>query len=320
MNLKLIFSCLALFSALHIAKGQDKIITNQHDTISCRILSISQTYINYEQKTDNLSAVGKFIPIEQVLEYYRSSQPQEIAPYYRNYRISLPPPKPLVIGLQAGGTSLLASTSGAEKKLQDAGIPRSQAKDYFKQRKQGFHVSADVHYLIEDFFGLGLKYSLFTSSTDMEFTVKANDYYLPIYFSLGEKEKLYVNYIGPSVIFQQWLDKNHKFRLVEELSSGYTHYREEIRFDPYLSIFSYANNNNLNTLIEGSSWGANVGLSFEYYLVPWLSIGANANLFSSSIKEIDVSTENTSTSIKLNKKDYENLFRLDYSIGLRFHF
>ncbi|MDR3219811.1 MAG: hypothetical protein LBU22_12700 [Dysgonamonadaceae bacterium] len=320
MKLKLIFSCLALFSALHIATGQDKIITNQHDTILCRILLISQTHINYEQMEDNQYAVGKFIPIEQVLAYYRNSQSQKINPNYKRDRRFSRPTKPWVIGLQAGGTSLLASTSGAENEMQDAGISQSQAEDYFKQLKHGFHVSVDVHYLIKDFFGLGLKYSLFTSSSDMEFLVRNNDYYLPIYFSLGEKEKLYVNYIGPSVIFQQWLDKKHKFRLVEELSVGYTHYREEIRIDPYLSTLTSGNSINYNALLEGSSWGADAGLSFEYYPVSWLSIGANANLFSATIKEIDMSTENRTESVELNKKDYENLFRLDYAVGVRFHF
>jgi hypothetical protein len=120
--MKLIFSCLALFFALHIAKAQDKIITNQQDTILCRILSISQTYINYEQKEDKQYVIGKFIPIEQVLEYYRSSPSQEIKPYYKNARRFPKSAKPWVIGLQAGGTSLLASSADAEKEMQDIGI------------------------------------------------------------------------------------------------------------------------------------------------------------------------------------------------------
>ena len=61
---------LALAIPLQIATGQDRIITIWHDTIHCRILSVSENHIHYEQKVDGYM-VGRFMPTEQVLSPLR---------------------------------------------------------------------------------------------------------------------------------------------------------------------------------------------------------------------------------------------------------
>ena len=66
---KKVFVLFILFlftSSLHFISAQDKIITIQNDTIHCRILSVSPTYIQYEQTAENGFVTGKFIPTEQV--------------------------------------------------------------------------------------------------------------------------------------------------------------------------------------------------------------------------------------------------------------
>ena len=91
---KIIFSFL-IFLPLQIVSGQDKIITIQNDTILCRIVSVSSTHIQYEQKDENQNIVGKFIPTEEVLEYFRSAQSSEIASNYQTY---MPKPKKHYLG------------------------------------------------------------------------------------------------------------------------------------------------------------------------------------------------------------------------------
>ncbi|MDR1182470.1 MAG: hypothetical protein LBL13_10885, partial [Bacteroidales bacterium] len=61
---------LALLFAFNRMNGQDRIITVNSDTIDCKILSISETHLNYEQ-SEGEHAVGKFIPVSQVLKYYK---------------------------------------------------------------------------------------------------------------------------------------------------------------------------------------------------------------------------------------------------------
>ena len=72
---------LLLLIPLQIISGQDQIITIQHDTIHCRIISITPAYIQYAQKAEDGNAEGKFISAEQVSTYLRALQPAEIDLY-----------------------------------------------------------------------------------------------------------------------------------------------------------------------------------------------------------------------------------------------
>ena len=90
--MKKIIISLLIFIPLQIVSGQDKIITIEHDTIHCRIISVSPIHIQYEQKTENGNTTGIYIPAEQVLVYLRSPQPAEINPYDQTDRQK---PKPI---------------------------------------------------------------------------------------------------------------------------------------------------------------------------------------------------------------------------------
>lgn len=56
------------------AKAQDRIISINHDTIRCSIVSISNERIMYELKNKDGSRTGKFMNLSQVAEYTRSPQ------------------------------------------------------------------------------------------------------------------------------------------------------------------------------------------------------------------------------------------------------
>ena len=326
MNKQKVITGFILLLAFTYAKGQDRIITMQNDTVFCRIVSILQNHIRYEQKIDNGNTMGKFIPIDQVREYYLGSKRQEIpfTPSLLKSKRSKEPFDRWRVGIQGGGAYLLASTTRSKQAMQNMGIPKTQVNEYHKQLRNGMNVGADIHYLITPFCGVGIRYSLFTTSIQMDLTVKEDDYYtsIPIYYVMGLKEKIYMNYIGPSVVFQLGLDKNRKFKLSQELSLGYATYRDEERFDPYKYLFLARTNGfpMYNILTEGNTLGGNIKSAFEYYPLPWLSIEANIGIFSAAFRSVKISTNETSITQDLGKDDYLNMSRFDYSIGIRFHF
>jgi len=303
-----------LFLPLQILMGQDKIITIQQDAISCRIISTSSTHIQYEQNMNGYM-VGKFILTEQVSEYYRSPQISEPKPYDLTSMHKLKTPKSerrWVIGIYPGRASMLASTTNDESEMVAMGIPRSQAQDYNKQRRHGWSLVGDIHYLFSDFFGLGAKYSFFSTSAHKEFTIKLFTHF-PQYYCLEMEERLYIHYAGPSVMFRQRLDANRKLQLTEAFSAGYVHYRDEIRIGSVEGL--------INGLAKSNTWGANVGLYFDYFPVPWLSVGVNTDFMYARLTKVDFSTKETTETIKYDKKDeYEYLTRLDYTFSIRFHF
>ena len=307
---KLIFSLL-LFLPLQIISGQDKIITIQQDTIHCRIVYVTPARIQYEQEAENGNMIGKFIPGEQVLEYYQNSQSVTLNPYYRTEKQKPNPLRHWMVGLQSGASFLIVS-SDDEYNLINRGMSQLQDEDFYKQLKRRWHLQGDIHYLLYDDFGLGVKYSFLTSSAQKDFVMKSNDDYLPSYVCVGIKEKQYIHYAGPSVIIRQWLGKDHQFLLNEVLSLGYVHYRDELRMD---ATFSFD-----NALLEGNTWGATFGISLEYFPVSWLSIGLNAGAMYSRLTKFSISDKESTQTVKLSNEYYQSLSRLDCSLGIRFHF
>jgi len=305
--MKKLMIVLLLLLPIPLVSGQDKIITIDNDTILCRIISIAPTSIQYEQKRENQQIVGKFIPAEQVLEYVRNVQSPEISPRYRTDKQAPKPLRHWLIGVQLGGASLLASSAKDETEMMNDGIPKSQAKDYCNQLKQGWSFSGDIHYLLSNYIGLGVKYSFFTSSVNKGFTIKIDEYY-PEYFALEINEKQYIQYAGPSVIFQQWLGRNRKFQLRETFSTGFVHYRDELR------MFGK------NALAERNTWGVTTCVSANYHPISWLSIGLNAGFMNAYLTKVDVSTKGGKHTLHFDNENYINLSRLDYSLSICFHF
>ena len=307
MNKQRFVTLLVLLLVFTYAKGQDKIITLQDDTFFCKIVSISQDYIQFTYKGEKSDVVGRFIAVEQVQEYYWDSQGK---PFDR-WRI----------GVQGGGAYLLSSFAKSKMDMEKNGILMSHIDKYHSQLRNGIYTDIDIHYLLTYFFGLGLKYSLFTTSAQLNCAVVDTDNNLPTYYFVNEKHKFYMNYIGPSIVFQHWLGKNHKFRINEELSVGYTLYRAEYRVNPHQYKFekygiTFAN----NMLTEGYALGGSIQAGFEYYPLSWLSIGANAGLSTAKFKTLKISNNEESISQKLDAIDHIDMSYLGYSISVRFHF
>jgi hypothetical protein len=299
---KFIFVGLTAFFFVGSVYGQDRIITAQRDTIWCKILSITSTNIHYEQTGKDKRTTGRFIPVEQVLEY--SEQVTKV------HREKQPLAHRWWTSVQFGGSYLLASTSDKESQLQYWGISNADAKDFYKRLRRGIHIGGDVYYFINQYVGFGAKYLYFYSSAKLNCAGNMGDGIN--YLITDMDDRIYVNYAGPSVIAQQWIGRNNRFRLTETAAVGFVHLREEIRSTQYP-----VSNNQLTT---GGTVGIKMEASFEYYPLSWLSVSANAGLFYSRFSSETTSDRNGSYTFTLDEDNEINVSRLDYSVGIRFHF
>lgn len=300
---KLFFFCIFSLLAV-IANAQDKIITVNKDTIECRIVSVGNERINYALKSANGYLLGQFIPIEQVLSY-------SYLPKSNSNSFSRRPERPWLFRFNPGGSWMPWLLEDVE-----------DTPNYRKKLSKGFHLNASGHYLFASFWGVGIQYSFFHSKTDGEFPLGYNN----IYIIASEKEKQYMNYIGPSMIFRHFLDKNKKFQLSGTLSGGMIFYRieEQLSFmfpDSYSSTYSKSTINTLNT---GSTFGATFGFSAEYYISPSISIGVGGDFLFGLLKEVDVkqkdSNKNSNTFKDAKLDNALKISRVDYSLGLSFYF
>jgi hypothetical protein len=294
--------------------GQDKIITISHDTIECKILSISSTHLNYEQ-TSGDHIVGKFIPVSEVAEYYKGSGRRNMLNVDNStVTLRLRPEsfrfRHWLAGVGSGGSYLTASTVEAENVLVNEGIPRNNAENYYTKFRNGVQVNANIHYLFDignDVLdmGIGLKYRYSSFSAQMDAMLTTQSY---VYLQYAINEKAYINYLGLSYILQHWLGQNRKFGLACEVSAGYVSFRDETRSEQY------------NFLGTGKTFGLNAGIIFAYYLFDYMSLNVDFNYFSAVLKRLNVSDGVSSIVVEFEKGKDNNLSHLNYSLGVRFHF
>jgi hypothetical protein len=281
--------------------SQDKIVTLNHDTIDCRINKVSHNTIYFDVITKGVRSSGK-LPLTSVLNYTISGNHR-----IQNDKITRGDPfERLRIGIGGGFGYLLASSEKSEELMVNMGLTADQAESYYKNLKTGIYGDADLTYLFNPDYGAGIKYKFFETTASLEGFFDPFDGVNLIYSTY--KEQIYVNYVGASFYYQQFIGRNKSFRLNSEVSFGMVNYRDEAEY-----INSYY-------LLTGKNIGMDTGLGLEYFLAKNLSAGANLSLFYSTIRKFKMTDGTNTVTIELDKDNYENLSRIELSFGIRFYF
>ena len=295
-------------------KAQDRIITMNHDSIHCTILSINNESIRYELKNRDGSVTGKFINLSQVAEYTRSVQ-------HENNREALKQKTFKPVNVQENQWCLGLNIGGSTMPWYFDNIQSTTAMpDYYNNLTTGFHINTSAHYMINSSLGLGAEYSFLVTSSSGSMSTQYNQ---SLFLMVYEKYRQYINYLGPSVLFVQHLDVQRKFTLSESFSGGLLFMRMEDQGTyPTVDNTGYTEVTN-NSLLTGNSLSAKLGLTAEYRLNRNLSVGLGGDYLWSLLKKASFETRgpnNTSSSTKNQKlPNAMNLSRIDYSLVLRFH-
>lgn len=248
--------------------AQDKIITNQSDTIYCRILSVSPTYILYEQKLEGNRVAGRQIYMNQVAVYYRDSKPGK-------QRLKIENPWVLSIGVGVGHLPFL---------LESVNMNTS---DTYKRIETGVQTGISSHYLLNQSMGIGMQYSFLLSNLNGNFITEI-DPQLPVFAYADLRETHYIHFAGPSLMFQQLVGAEKKFFLSETLSVGLLAYRGESQSAIELPSGSQNSMVIQNGLLEGVNVAANAGLTAGYYIQPNRMIGAGLEFMYGRISNANV--------------------------------
>ena len=253
-----IFVCLFLSVFVFLLKAQDKIITSKNDTIFCKIVTMNTSRIFYEQ-TDGNIITGKSIVLDDVVSYSR--QKETIAKQTQLTRSEIVerrqivPEKSIIFELSVGGATMPWLLGG---------VGNSEMDEAFGQLKKGLAVGVSVHNLFTSCIGFGFQYSFFGSGYRGD-SFQTIDPTYPIYMVGNIKSRQYVNYLGPSVLFQQFLGSNRKLKLSETLLGGLLSYRNEEQFSMAVpSSSSSYTTNAYNVLGNGLTIGRRFGCSVEY--------------------------------------------------------
>ncbi len=235
------------------------------------------------------------------------------------------------LNISGGLAYMLSGTQDAENTMVDWGFSQSAAKDYYNDIKLGWQGNADVHYMLNTYLGIGVKYSYFKTKNS-----KTDSYGVSLptisgydnYFTADMKESVFVNYIGPSVYAQKFIDNKNKWKMTGLISVGYAHYKNDgsarrafiripdtnsgelypITTDPYYEV--------LEACFIGNTVGVTAGAGVEYLINKHLGIGFDISYLGAFYKKLKET--NTNQEIDLDKS--ENVSRLDASLGIRAYF
>ena len=329
---KFLLSAILLFGLVYSANSQDKIITLNNDTIYCKITKISDYTIDFEVMSQGVKRSGrvdhnrifkyiiseKSVPVEQIesevnkeaLEKLLMDTPvnpenreRSKKPAEEKIKVKKEPFERFRFAMNGGFGYLLGSSKTAEEKMIALGLTDDQAKSYYKEMKSGICAGADLLFLINPDWGGGVKYKFYSTSADMEGFIDPGDGYNLYYGTFHER--IYVNFIGGEFLFRQFIGSRKTLKLNSACSIGLTKYRNEASF--FSSAF----------LLTGNNIGADLSLGLEYFISNHFSLGTELSLFYSSIRKMKLSDGITTTPVHLEKDNYENLSRLDLSIGIR---
>jgi len=298
---KRLLTAIFLSSLLPVGFSQDKIITVNNDTINCKISKISRNTIFFELTTGSVKSTGE-LPLRSVLNYTVSAQTPsaELKVSYTN------PFQRFRFGINCGPGYLLASSKEAEDYMTSQGMASDKARSYYRNLRWGLNANSDLTFLITPYLGAGIKYRFFNTANSVEGFFDPQDGVHLIYTTY--QEEIYVNFIGAMLYSEQFMGSGKSYKLNSTGSFGLATYRNEAG---YLNGYY---------LLTGKNFVTDVSVGFEYFINSWVSAGADLSAFFGSIRKMKITDGSTTTTVDLDKDNYENLIRLDLSIGVRLYF
>jgi len=290
--------------------SQDWVVLNSGDTVKCTITKVTEKYLYYSQSYNGVSAKGKIIK-SNINEWryilQNTEQEQIVAP---------PPPeineKPEFTerfrgSVQGGFAYLTGSTGDAEKSLQSQGASEADTKSYYTNLKTGYQGNVSVYYRISKDLWLGANYQGFYTSAKMMTSMNMDGMSNYSYYYGEVGERYFANFAGASIFSSSRFGANKQFGINSAFAIGPVFYRDEAELL------------NQQILIQGTTIGTDLLLGLEYFVKPRLSVSVGTSLFISTIKKITVTTASSSDEVSLEKKNYENLSRLNISAGIVYY-
>jgi len=278
---------LILFGSL--VSAQDLILTLRGDSINAKITQENATKIFFTYKRER--------------EFVRTSLPKHLVKTFRYgyFRVAEVPADDPVLNqiLPRFRGGVYGGWSNRFFRVPDN--PSPEIVDYIYGLKRGYHYGADVASYFTEGLGFGLRYSASRYGNEDDLTLIYAD---------GTSEtgtvsdKIAIHYVGPFFSTRIYsVNKQNCF--VMNFGAGYIHYRNEgVAIDPLL--------------IQGNTFGIGWDFAYDIGIAKNMALGIQASFVFGKLKEFNYSYRGQTETIKLNPGDYDNLSRIDLSLGLRF--
>ena len=285
---------LILFLLIIIANSiysQDLIVTNDGDSINCKITKIraNNVYFTFKHKNEIRNTMLHLSNIEDFRYHY-----YYISDFYEDDIIGYDNFQRLKFAINGGYSYRIG-------RLHED-IP-SDLKNYFKELKSGYHFGGDITYYFTEFIGVGGKCSIFKSSNSIDGEIVMTVAGITRNGKMSDNET--ITFIGP-LFSNRFLNRNKSNALFTNVSLGYLGY-----LDNMVLIDKYQ--------IKGNTVGFAFDIGYDIGLSKNFSVGFQFSLLLGSLSKYSLNDGMRIETVELEKDNYENLSRIDFSIGLRFH-
>jgi hypothetical protein len=266
-------------------KAQDLIITNEGDTLNCKITKIKDDFIYFTFKHKE-EIRNTLIPISGVKYYESNHYSYPLVPSNRLIHQPFPHYRAAING---GWSYMTAQTSND--------VP-SEFEDFVEELKSGWNCGADFTYYFSKSFGIGAAYDNFRSKNQMDLYLYNNGTVLKTYLS----SDISVYFIGP-YFSSRILDSSMKNNLFFNFGFGY---------------LGYKNNTSLvqDYTIKGNSLGFRLDCGYDINLFNNFALGLELTYTLGEISKYDISYGNAITTTYDDEE--ENISHINLTIGLRY--
>ncbi len=270
--------------------AQDLIVTNDGDSIHCKITKIKggNIYFAFRYENENRKTL---LPKSKVSDYTKNffktseveSAKEKANEDFRRFRFAV-------------NSGFSYQTAKINEDIPD------DFKSYIKNLKSGFHIGGKLSYFFNEVYGFGLKYTLFKTSNSIDNIYLEDTNGIRTYGQMSDN--ILINFIGP-VFSTRIFNRSNRNAFIADISVGYAHYQNnKILIDKFQ--------------ITGGTIALGIDLGYDVSLSHQLKLGFQVGLLSGSLSKYHLNNGRRVQLIKLEKGEYESLNRLDFSLGLRF--
>lgn len=293
MRLKLLFSITLVWfvNSFTTLFAQDLILTNQGDSINCKITKVKtdNIYFTFKHKDEFRSTL---LPLADIVthqfNFYQTGEVKEeyIVGYenYQHFRLAFN-------GGYSYHTAKLAET-----------VP-SDFKNYYNELKSGYHFGGDITYYFTEPLGLGFKYYVFKTTNTMDNIYRED---LDGNRTYGHmRDDLTISFIGPT-FSTRLLNQAKSNAVLMNMSLGYMGYSNDL-----VLIEQYK--------MTGRTLGLALDIGYDIGLSKNVSLGFQISFLTGTLFKYDWNDGVTTQTVDLKEGEYNSLNRIDFSVGLRFN-
>jgi len=289
----LLFFIILAAASFNNMVAQDLIVTNEGDSINCKITKVKTDYVYFTFKHEE-EIRSTLLPMSNVkthqFDYYQTSEvPKNKVVGYENYsrlRLSI-----------NGGLSYMP-----------ARIPETIPPDfeeYVRKLKSGYHFGIDANYYLSENMGVGFKYFIFKTKNNID-NIWVED--IDGYRRYGKmSDDITISFFGPTF----------SLRLLNSAKTNAFLFGISIGYIEYMNDFVVIDNFEMT----GSTIGFVYEIGYDIGLSENLSLGFQLSSITGNIFQYKLSDGVNTETVKLDGKDDKliSASHIDFSIGLRFN-